>query len=328
VAERGTFRVIAETLRQRIYAGQYPPGADLPGEHALANEFDISRNTARAALQILEHEGLADNLPGKGRRVAVVGQRAQTEYERVATWIRSQLATGDLIPDAPLPSEDTLCRELGVSRNTVRRAYARLEDEGLVIRRRGSGAYAIPNGGSRNPNEWRVLGTRPIYDSKWISVAKADVVLPSGQRFEHHVVTMPAAAMTVVINDANDSVLMSWRHRFVPNLWNWELPGGLLEPEEDPETTALREVVEETGYRPRAIRHLVTFEPMIGTVNNPHHVYLAEGAERVAEPTERDEGTFEWVPITKLPELIEQGKIANSGTLVGLLHLLAFRRQL
>jgi DNA-binding transcriptional regulator YhcF (GntR family)/8-oxo-dGTP pyrophosphatase MutT (NUDIX family) len=318
--------VIAETLRQRIAAGQYPAGSSLPGELALASEFEVSRNTARAAVQTLEHEGLVETLPGQGRRVAILGQRAQTETERVAYVVRTRIRSGDLGPDAPLPTEDALVRELGVSRNTVRRAYARLEEEGLVVRRRGSGAYALQGGDDASPDRWRVLGTRPIYDSKWIHVAKADVVLPSGERFEHHVVTMPAAAMTLVVNDVKDSVLLSWRHRFVPDVWNWEMPGGLIEPGEDPATTAVREVLEETGYRTRAIRHLVTFEPMIGTITTPHHIYLGEGAEKVAEPTERNEGSFEWVAIDDLPTMIAHGLVRNSGTLVGVLHFLALDR--
>jgi DNA-binding GntR family transcriptional regulator len=42
---------------------------------------------------------------------------------------------------ASLPSEKELCEELGVSRNTVRRAYELLGDEGLVVRRQGVGAF-------------------------------------------------------------------------------------------------------------------------------------------------------------------------------------------
>ena len=40
-----------------------------------------------------------------------------------------------------LPSEDDLCREFGVSRITIREAISRLVDEGLVVRRRGSGTF-------------------------------------------------------------------------------------------------------------------------------------------------------------------------------------------
>jgi 8-oxo-dGTP pyrophosphatase MutT (NUDIX family) len=134
---------------------------------------------------------------------------------------------------------------------------------------------------------------------------------------------MPAAAMAVVLNDSRDQVLLSWRHRFVPDTWNYELPGGLVEDGEDPKTTAIREVVEETGYRPGVMRHLVTFEPMIGMVLSPHHLYLAEGAVKEGRPTEQDEGQFEWVPLEQIPDLITSGMIVNSGTLVGLLQVLA-----
>jgi len=172
-------------------------------------------------------------------------------------------------------------------------------------------------------DEWRVLGVRSIYESRWIKLRLAEVELPSGQHFEHHTVTMPAAAMAVVISDDGENVLLSWRHRFVPDVWNYELPGGLLEDDEAAEVAVAREILEETGYRPREIRHLATFEPMIGMVSSPHHVFLARGAEHVGEPTELNEGTYEWVPVRKIPTLIASGKVRNSGTLVGLLHYLA-----
>jgi hypothetical protein len=67
----------------------------------------------------------------------------------------------------------------------------------------------------------------------------------------------------------------------------------------------------------------VTFEPMIGMVRNAHHVYLALGSERVGEATEVNDGRFEWVALSEVPELIAKGRIVNSGALAGLLHVLA-----
>ncbi len=171
---------------------------------------------------------------------------------------------------------------------------------------------------------WRVLGERPIYESPWVTLGKAAVILPSGQRFEHHTVTMPEAAMAVVVDDSGENVLLSWRHRFVPDVWNYELPGGLVEAGESPVETVAREIVEETGYRARSLRPAIEFEPMVGMLRSRHHVFIAEGAELVGEPSEVDEGTFEWVPMSAVPRLIASGEVLNSGTLVGLLHVLAF----
>lgn len=172
---------------------------------------------------------------------------------------------------------------------------------------------------------WIVHGERTVYESDWVRVGLADIEQPSGERFEHHVVWFPAPAMTVLLDDAGENVLMAWRHRFAPDVWNWELPGGIVDEGESPEQAAARELIEETGYKPRSLEHLITFEPAVGMLRNPHHVFLARGAEPVGDPTEQNEGRFEWIPLVQVPELIRQGKILNSGSLVGLLHVLALR---
>lgn len=129
--------------------------------------------------------------------------------------------------------------------------------------------------------------------------------------------------MAVLLNSDRTAVLMSWRHRFVSDVWNWELPGGLVDEGESPAETIARELIEETGYEAASIEHLVSFEPMIGMVTSPHHVYLATNARHVGDPTELSEGRFQWVPLAHVPALIAKGDIRNSGTLVGLLHYLA-----
>jgi 8-oxo-dGTP pyrophosphatase MutT (NUDIX family) len=200
---------------------------------------------------------------------------------------------------------------------------------GVGGRPRGNkpGSPELPPIATPTPDDesrWVVHGRRPLYDSEWIKLYKTDVELPDGQRFEHHTVWMPPAAMAAVLNDDQTHVLLMWRHRFVPDVWNWELPGGLVDEGEEPAHTAAREVEEETGYRPRSIEHLVTFEPMIGMVSDPHHVFIGRGAERIGEPTEKTEmQRMEWVPLSQVPALISQGLVSNSGTLVALLHVLA-----
>ncbi|MFI5614679.1 NUDIX hydrolase [Amycolatopsis sp. NPDC051903] len=172
---------------------------------------------------------------------------------------------------------------------------------------------------------WQVGRVRPVLDSPWLRVGLADVTKPSGQFEEHYMVWLPPAAVVVVLDEPGEHVLLGWRHRFVPDVWGYEIPGGLIEDGEAPAATARRELLEETGFRARGLRHLVTFEPAVGIARNPHHVFLARGAEQVDEPTECDEGVFGWVPMAQVPALIAAGKITNSGTLVGLLYVLADR---
>ncbi|MGA1856023.1 GntR family transcriptional regulator [Azospirillum sp. 11R-A] len=53
-------------LRDRIVAGELPPGARLPGEPALAAEHAVSRVTVRRALDLLDKEGLVQRKAGSG----------------------------------------------------------------------------------------------------------------------------------------------------------------------------------------------------------------------------------------------------------------------
>jgi GntR family transcriptional regulator len=59
-------RRIADDLRERIRQGEYQPGQQLPSERSLAASFSTARNTATAALSILQREGLVDRRHGSG----------------------------------------------------------------------------------------------------------------------------------------------------------------------------------------------------------------------------------------------------------------------
>jgi GntR family transcriptional regulator len=65
-------------------------------------------------------------------------------YHRVYLLLRQHITEGTWHPDTPMPGEHELAETHGVSRITVRRALQRLEQEGLVLRRRGAGTYARP----------------------------------------------------------------------------------------------------------------------------------------------------------------------------------------
>lgn len=174
--------------------------------------------------------------------------------------------------------------------------------------------------------EWRVHGERQLYESKWLQLVLVDVELPDGQRFEHHVVRMQRVAGVVVIDD-QERVLLMWRHRFVTDSWAWEIPMGIVEPGEAPEETGRREVLEETGWRPRQLESLLRYQPANGIVDSEHELFLARGAEYICEPADVTEAQrVEWVPLRDIPALIAKGEVVSGATLVGMLYVLARER--
>ncbi|MFG2161008.1 NUDIX domain-containing protein [Streptomyces olivaceus] len=254
-----------------------------------------------------------------------MGPKTTKVYET----LRTRLASGDYAPGGKLPSERTLVDELGIGRTALRQVLARLVSEGL-LEVRGRSSYRVPGAVSVQPPEgvepWRIHGVRDLYDNRWVKLQLWDVEPPGMKSFEHHVVKLQHVAITAVLDD-QDRVLMMWRYRFVPQQFGWELPGGIVDPGEEPQDTALREVVEETGWRPKKLEHVVSYQPMVGMVDSPHEIFVGHGAERVGEPTDLEEaGHIEWVPLSDIPGLMACGELMGSGTLVALLHILANRR--
>ena len=81
--ESATSRITGE-LRNQIQSGALGPGALLPSEPEVARDYNVSRQTARSALQALEREGLVVVRPRRGRIVRST-QRLRwhlSEFER------------------------------------------------------------------------------------------------------------------------------------------------------------------------------------------------------------------------------------------------------
>jgi len=131
---------ITNVIRERITTGELAPGASVPSEAALCEEFTVFRNTVRRALGALENEGLIETLPGAGRIVRS-GTPAQYAYQRIFTDIRGRIEKRRLTPGDILPSEAAIGAEYGVSRGTVRAALAVLANAGLTEARHGKGHY-------------------------------------------------------------------------------------------------------------------------------------------------------------------------------------------
>jgi len=70
--------------------------------------------------------------------------REEPVYEQVAAQLRRLVATGALAPGTTLPSVRQLAGDLGVSLNTIARAYRLLEAEGFLVIRDRAGVTVAP----------------------------------------------------------------------------------------------------------------------------------------------------------------------------------------
>jgi GntR family transcriptional regulator len=62
-------------------------------------------------------------------------------YQQIHHLLRHRIATGEYAPSSKIPSESELCRELGVSRVTVREALRELVRADMLVKMHGKGAF-------------------------------------------------------------------------------------------------------------------------------------------------------------------------------------------
>ncbi len=174
---------------------------------------------------------------------------------------------------------------------------------------------------------WRVHGERALYRSPWVSLGLAEVELPDGTRLEHHLIRFPKVAAAAVVRDPGRGVLLIHRHRFIPDIWGWELPAGRVEDGEGSLEAAAREALEETGWRPGPGSLLGGGFAAPGMADLRHEISIFDGAEHVGEPEDQNEADrVAWIPVERILPLIQTGEIPDAFTQQSLLLALALGR--
>lgn len=176
---------------------------------------------------------------------------------------------------------------------------------------------------------WEVLESRDIYSSPpWLAVAVEKVRLPDGKIIEgYHHLRMPHYVVMVAQTDDNRIIFLhQYKHGFRRACLT--LPGGLVEQEESPESSARRELLEETGYTADRWTSLASLIPHSNYECGRAHLFLARGLKKIAEPASGDleEAHVVFVPEVELVERIRKGDIVSLST-VAALGLARMRRE-
>jgi ADP-ribose pyrophosphatase len=133
--------------------------------------------------------------------------------------------------------------------------------------------------------------------------------------------------VNVVATDLHDNVIMIRQFRFGTAQFTLEVPGGMVDPGEQPLATAERELYEESGYRAQQIVPLGFIEPNPAIFNNRAHMFWAQGCERVGEQVLDAGEDIEVVPmpVEQVLGLLHGGQITHALVSVALSRFELYR---
>ena len=140
----------------------------------------------------------------------------------------------------------------------------------------------------------------------------------------------PDAVALLLKNESNNSMVMVEQFRYATvhrddnSGWATEVIAGLIDPGESPETCAVREAFEETGYEVSDLQHLHTFYATIGISDEKVHLYFATVSDENKKGNgggldhENEDIAIREIPIPELRSKLDSGEIFDGKSIMAL----------
>jgi ADP-ribose pyrophosphatase len=170
---------------------------------------------------------------------------------------------------------------------------------------------------------YRVTSSKIAYRSLWMVVFEDQVKKSDGMIGMFNRVDVRNSSIIIpLFKDGSILMVENYRHGARTNLL--ELPGGLIDADEEPQVAAKRELLEETGYQCSTIKYINWTYTWPGRTTQKNFVFLAKGLKKIRKPN-LDE--FEYSKIRKLAretviQEIKSGSIKSSISISAILYTL------
>lgn len=173
------------------------------------------------------------------------------------------------------------------------------------------------------PDSWPRISSEAIADCRIFKV-REDLCEreTDGKRSTFFVIECPDWVNVIALTPEKEVVLVE-QYRYGTEEILLEIPGGVIDGDEDPAVAAKRELLEETGYTAGKWVCLGKSLPNPAMQNNTVHHYLALDCEKTAE-TDLDEHeslVTRVLPLSELGDLVRDGKIVPSQVVAAFYYL-------
>ena len=162
------------------------------------------------------------------------------------------------------------------------------------------------------------VSSKPAFDGKLLHVHVDTVRLPNGNTAVREMANHQGAIAVVPILP-DGSIIFVKQFRYPMGTVMYEVPAGKIDPGEEIDVCAVRELSEETGYEADHWEYLGAIATTPGFTDEVIHLYAATGLHRHAQHTDPDEFiAVEAIPREKLVPMIEEGLLFDGKSLAAL----------
>ena len=165
---------------------------------------------------------------------------------------------------------------------------------------------------NNQPEIWEKLESKEIADCRVFKV-RENLMQNGDKKSSFYVLENPDWVNIVAVTKNQEVVLIEqFRHGIEEVIL--EIPGGMIDGDESPETAARRELLEETGFTAKEFIFLGKSRPNPAINDNWIHHFAAVNAEKTSEVEfdEHESVVTKLRPVSDIPNLIKSGEITHS----------------
>lgn len=166
----------------------------------------------------------------------------------------------------------------------------------------------------------KLFKRRKVFSGRAVGFFVDTVTLPDGKKATREYLDHPGAVAVLPFVDPKRIVLVK-QYRFPVSEITYEIPAGKLDPGENIRTCVRRELQEETGFKAREVRKILSYWPTPAFSNEILHVFTARGLTASAKSPDEDEFIDHViVPFSQALAWVRNGRIRDSKTVIAILY--------
>jgi len=173
-----------------------------------------------------------------------------------------------------------------------------------------------------NKNPWKTLSEKMIYENPWISLSEHQVINPGNGQGIYGKVHFKNLAIGIIVLDDEHNTWLVGQYRYPLDQFSWEIPEGGGPLNVDPQKSAQRELLEETGIVAKSWTEIQRMHLSNSVSDELSIIYLARDlAFGKSSPEETEQLTLRKIHFNDAYNMVINGEITDSISVAAILKV-------
>lgn len=162
--------------------------------------------------------------------------------------------------------------------------------------------------------KWNIVQDKKVYETPIFSLHQIELI-PDNKKLPAYFFRLIAPEwINVMALTAQNEIVLVEQYRVGVEESTLEIPGGMVDENEEPLQAAQRELLEETGYQSEHWEKIGVTSANPAIQNNYTHLYLAKNCIKVQEPVnDGNEDTLaHTMPLNRFLRLVKDGTVHHA----------------